>query len=93
MEGMYVTRDYFDVMGLHPVLGRTFVEAETRPKALPVILLGYDCWQRKFNGDPNIVGKTVRLSRQDAPSTVIGVMSPGVRFLPSPRRRKSPITT
>jgi putative ABC transport system permease protein len=90
MEGMYVTRDYFDVMGLHPVLGRTFVEAETRPKALPVILLGYDFWQRKFNGDPNIVGKTVRLSRQDAPSTVIGVMAPGVRFLPAPGNAKEP---
>lgn len=90
MEGMYVTREYFDVMGLHPVLGRSFVEADVRPKAPPVIILGSDFWRRKFNADPNIVGKTVRLSRQDAPSTVVGVMPAGIRFLPAPGNAKEP---
>ena len=48
-----------------------------RHRPPPVIILGYDLWQRKFNGDPNIVGKTIRMSRRDTPPTVIGVMPPG----------------
>ena len=84
IEGMWVTRDYFRVVGLQPLMGRIFSESETGAKPAPVIILGYDLWQRKFNGDPQIVGKTIRMSRQDTPPTVIGVMPPGVRFLPSP---------
>jgi putative ABC transport system permease protein len=90
LEGMYVTKEYFDVVGLQPVLGRTFVESETRPKAPPVIVLGYEFWQRQFNGDPNVLGKTVRISRQDTPPSVIGIMPPGVRFLPSPTTAQEP---
>ncbi len=52
MEGMWVTRDYFRVTGLQPMMGRTFLESETGPKPAPVIILGYELWQRKFNGDP-----------------------------------------
>ncbi len=55
-----------------------------------MIILGYDLWQRKFNGDPQIVGKTVRMSRREVPPTVIGVMPPGVRFLPSPGAAQEP---
>src|SRR5579871_902064 len=90
IEGMWVTRDYFDVIGVQPMLGRSFVESETQPNAQPTIMLGYDFWQRKLGADPNIVGKTVRISRQDAPSTVVGVMPPGVRFLPAPDTAKEP---
>ena len=66
MEGMWVTRDYFHVLGLQPVLGRTFLESETGPQPAPVIILGYDLWQRRFNGDPHIIGKKIRISRQDS---------------------------
>jgi putative ABC transport system permease protein len=90
MEGMYVTRDYFRVLGLQPLLGRTFLESETGAKPAPVIVLGYNLWQRKFNGDPQIVGRKIRISRQDTPSTVIGVMPPGIRFLPSPGAAREP---
>lgn len=90
MEGMWVTSDYFRALGLQPVLGRTFEESETGEKSAPVIILGYDLWQRKFNGDPNILGKTVRMSRADTPPTVIGVMPPHVRFLPSPGASQEP---
>ena len=71
-------------------MGRTFSESETGAKPAPVIILGYDLWQRKFNGDPHIVGKTIHISRQDTPPTVIGVMPPGVRFLPSPTNAQEP---
>ena len=60
-----------------------------KPGAPPTaILLGYDLWQREFGGDPGIVGKAVTLSRMPAPLPVVGVMPPGLRFLPDPRRRR-----
>ena len=89
VEGMVVTRDYFRVAGLQPILGRTFEEADAVP-GRPAIILGYELWQRKFNADPQIAGKTVRMSRRDVPPMVIGVMPPGVRFLPSPGAAKEP---
>jgi putative ABC transport system permease protein len=90
LEGMWVTKDYFRVAGLQPVLGRTFQDSDIGPNTPPVIILGHDLWQRKFNSDPNVVGKTMRISRQETPSTIIGVMPPGIRFLPSPSTQDEP---
>jgi putative ABC transport system permease protein len=90
MEGMWVTADYFRAVGLQPILGRTFVESEAKPGATAVIILGHNLWQRKFNGDPHIIGTTIQMSRRRTPVTVIGVMPPGVRFLPSPGVAKEP---
>jgi len=90
IEGMFVTKEYFRALGIQPVLGRAFVESETLATAKPVIILGYDLWQRTFHGDPHIIGKTVRMSRRNTPPTVIGVMPPGVRFLPSPSASQEP---
>jgi putative ABC transport system permease protein len=90
MQGMQVTKDYLQTMGLRPVLGRGFAEQDFAQGPVKVILLGYEFWQRTFNGDPKIIGQTVRISRWDVPPTVIGVMPPGVRFLPSPGAAKEP---
>ena len=90
MQGMFVTRDYFRALGLRPLIGRTFAASETGLKPAPVIILGYNLWQRKFNGDPHMLGRTIRISRQETPSTVIGVMPPGIRFLPSPGAAQEP---
>jgi putative ABC transport system permease protein len=90
LQGMPVTKDYFRVMGLQPVLGRTFTESEGRPGSAPVIIISYELWQRKFNGDPNILGKSMRVSRAQTPPTIIGVMPAGVRFLPTPMASKEP---
>ena len=92
MGGMVVTPSYFRVLGLRPILGREFVDAElARPKVPPsAIILGYDFWQRKFNGDPNIVGRTIRISRMAAPLPVVGVMPRGIRFLPDPGASSEP---
>jgi putative ABC transport system permease protein len=46
MEGMWVTKDYFHVTGLQPMIGRTFLEFETGATPAPVIILGYELWQR-----------------------------------------------
>ena len=69
---------------MHPVLECGFENQDFAVGPAKVILLGYELWQRTFNGDPKIIGKTVRISRWDLPPIVIGVMPPGVRFLPSP---------
>jgi len=90
MEGMVVSPGYFKVVGLDPILGRTFADTEGGPNSAPVIILGYDFWQRALNGDPNVVGTTLRMSRREAPLSIIGVMPPGVRFLPSPAIAQEP---
>lgn len=90
MQGMFVTRDYMPVMGLKTITGRGFEDADFSLGPTKVIVLGYEFWQRAFNGDPQIIGNTVRISRWDVPPTVIGIMQPGVRFLPSPGAAKEP---
>ena len=90
IQGMAVTREYFSVTGLQPILGRSFVEGEAGATTPPAVLIGYDLWQRKFNGDPHVIGKKIRISRWETPPTVIGVMPPGVRFLPSPGAAQEP---
>jgi len=90
MEGMAVSGDYFKALGLKAFLGRTFAEAETSYPTAPVVLIGYDLWQRAFHGDPNILGKPLRMSRRTTPPTIVGVMPPGVRFLPSPSVAEEP---
>ena len=92
MGGMVVTPSYFRVLGLRPLLGREFVDAElARPNVPPsAVILGYDLWQRKFNGDPGIVGRTIRMSRMPAPVPVVGVMPQGIRFLPDPGASSEP---
>jgi putative ABC transport system permease protein len=92
LGGMVVTSGYFRLLGLSPVLGREFTDAELgRPNVPPsAIILGHDLWQGQFNGDPGIVGKTVRISRMPAPLPVVGVMPPGLRFLPDPGAASEP---
>ena len=70
--GEVVSGNYFDVMGVKPALGRTFRPEEGRvPGAYPVVVLSYGLWARRFNSDPDILGKTVTLNSQ--PFTIIGV--------------------
>jgi putative ABC transport system permease protein len=92
LGGMVVTGDFFKILGLRPVLGREFTPSEaSRTKVPPTgIILGYELWQRKFNGDRTIIGTPVRISRYPAPFPVVGVMPPGVRFLPDPANASEP---
>ncbi len=71
-----VSANYFDVLGVRPLLGRFFLpEEETRPDAVPYIVLGYSTWKTRYAGDPQIVGKTIEIARH--PVTVIGVAPEG----------------
>jgi putative ABC transport system permease protein len=90
MQGMWITGNYMSLLGLHTMAGREFAPSDYDPNQVKCILLGYEFWQHAFNGDPQIIGKTVRISRWDVPPVVIGIMQPGVRFLPSPGASKEP---
>jgi putative ABC transport system permease protein len=71
--GELVSGNYFDVMGVKPMLGRVFSPEEDRAaNAHPVAVIGHSLWQRRFNADRGVVGKMVYLNGQ--PFTVIGVM-------------------
>ncbi|MGC1463687.1 MAG: ABC transporter permease [Terracidiphilus sp.] len=90
MQGMEVSKDYFRIMGLKTALGHGFDDSDFGQGHVKSILLGYEFWKRAFGGDPQIIGKPVRISRWDSSPVVIGVMEPGVRFLPSPGAAKEP---
>ena len=87
---MNVSKDYFRTLGLKPAVGRGFEDSDFGPGPAKTIVLGYEFWQREFGGDKQIIGKTVRMSRWDVTPVVIGVMGPGVRFLPTPGAAKEP---
>ncbi len=74
--GQSATTNYFDVVELRMPLGRGFLPAEEKQ---PVVVLGYRLWQRRFGGDPAIVGKAITLSGK--PFTVVGVAPRGFHGL------------
>jgi predicted permease len=72
MIGVLASANYFSVLGVNPLLGRTFVPAEdTGRRAHPVVVLSHSGWRRIFAGDPHVVGKTLLLNGETY--TVIGV--------------------
>jgi predicted permease len=75
LTGVAVSSNYFDVMGVQPQIGRLFHAADERGLgSAPYVVLSDALWRRVFNGDPSVVGTTVRLGEQ--PFTVIGVAAP-----------------
>ena len=74
--GYLVSGNYFDVLGVQPLLGRTFTADDDRaPNAHPVVVLTYACWQKRFAGQPEIVGSSLQINNH--PFAVIGVAPPG----------------
>ena len=73
-----VTGNYFQVMGLSPVLGRVTGPKDDGSGVAPVMVLTHDFWLKRFAGDPNIVGKQVNLDQNSI--TVIGVLQPAPFF-------------
>src|SRR6202522_1933356 len=81
IRGGVVGGTYFDVMGLHPVLGRLIGPQDDGPKAAGVVVLTYRFWTTALHKDPSVIGKTVRLgSLGDRSATVIGVLEPCVPY-------------
>jgi predicted permease len=75
-----VTANYFNTLGIHPYLGRFFLpDEDAKPGAAPVAVLGYAAWQSRFGGEPDIVGRTIKLN--DVPFTIVGVGPKGFKGL------------
>jgi len=81
VRGGVVSGNYFEVMGLRPVLGRLIGPQDDGPNAAGVIVLTYRFWSTVYKKDPSVIGKTVRLeSVGDRSATVIGVLEPSVPY-------------
>ena len=70
-----VTADFFDVLGAHAAIGRTFAPGEDAADAAPVVVLSHERWRRHFGGDPDVVGKSLAVGERRL--RVIGVMPEG----------------
>ena len=73
-----VSGSYFDVMGLHPVLGRLLDMRDDGPRAAGAMVLTYRFWTTSLKSDPSVLGKTVRLGTRSA--TIVGVLEPSVPY-------------
>jgi cell division protein FtsX len=74
-----VSSNVFGVLGVQPRVGRAFLPAEDLRGCAPVVILGHNLWQRQFDADPNLLGKTVVIDGR--PHEVIGIMPADFRFL------------
>ncbi len=70
--------NFFSVMGVDPVRGRTFQSGEDRVGAEPVVVLGHGAWERRFGSDPSIIGRAIAVGGESM--TVIGVMGKDLEF-------------
>src|SRR5713101_3063650 len=77
-----VDGSYFDVVGLHPVLGRLIGPRDDGPKAAGVVVLTYRFWSSTLRSDPSVIARTVRLGSGfgDRSATIIGVLEPSVQY-------------
>lgn len=78
VTGAAISAGMLRMLGLRPALGREFESSDDRAGANHVMMLGYSLWQRRFGGDPQVVGKTILLGTM--PHKVIGVLPQGLTF-------------
>lgn len=83
-----VTFNYFEVLGREPLYGRTFTPHEDTPGNNHVALLSYALWQRRYGGNPNIVGRSINLDGE--PTTIVGIMPADFDFPDPAERANSP---
>ena len=72
------TADFFTTYRVQPLLGRAYTAEEQVPGRNHVVLLSHAFWQSRFNGDPGVIGRTLRLNAE--PVTIIGVMPRGSTY-------------
>ena len=78
LQGARVSAELFPLLGIDPVRGRHFLPEEDRPAARHVALVSYGLWQRRFDGDPGVLGRTIDLD--DEPHEIVGVLPEDCRF-------------
>jgi putative ABC transport system permease protein len=75
LTGMQVSPEFFSILQVSPVLGRSFIPAEGLPGQEHVAILSFGLWQSRFGGDPTVVGRKIVVD--GAPNTIVGVMQRG----------------
>jgi putative ABC transport system permease protein len=78
LRGVRVSSDFFQAVGVSPILGHAFTAEEDMPNRAPIAIISYGLWQRHFGGDQNVIGKTMTLTGQNV--MVVGVMPQGFQF-------------
>jgi putative ABC transport system permease protein len=78
LQGRLVSAEFFTTLGVKPLVGRDFLAEEDRPGATPAVILSYGLWQRRFGGDPGVIGKQLTLNNQSF--TVVGVAPSNFKF-------------
>ncbi len=78
VQGLYISASGFRVLEVSPLIGRYFVPEDDQPAAPPVAVLGSTIWRSRFDADPGVIGRTIRVNGIDA--TVVGVMPEGFAF-------------
>src|SRR5215471_6934166 len=73
IPGVRVTANYFSLLGIKPTIGRDFTEAEDHPNRGRVVIISDGLWRRRFNADPSVVGRTIRMNDNDY--QVLGVLA------------------
>jgi putative ABC transport system permease protein len=79
VPAVYVSANLLDTLGVTPILGRNFEAAEDLPGGPPAVVLSHAAWQRRFGGDPSVIGTRVTVEATGA--TIVGVLPAGVHFL------------
>ncbi len=80
ITGLRLTQNILPLLGVEPIAGRWFAEGEDKNGADHEVILSYQLWQRRFSGDPNVVGKTVTMNNEGY--TIVGVMPKDFKFAP-----------
>jgi putative ABC transport system permease protein len=78
VSAQLATPELFQVLGVNPIMGRSITQEDAKPDAASVVVLSYGLWQRRFGGDPNVVGKSIMLN--GAPVSVIGILPAGFQW-------------
>ena len=78
LEGVAITPEVFEVLGVQPLLGRAFTKEDAKNEADRVVVITYPLWKSAFGSDPKIIGQQINISAR--PHTVIGVMPPDWKF-------------
>ena len=88
---MHVSPDFFATLGVALAAGRPFSDQETLPGADRVVILSDRAWRDRFDADPHILGRTIRIDR--VPRTIVGVLAPTFRFLSSQAQLYVPLAS
>jgi putative ABC transport system permease protein len=78
VEGARITASLFPLLGVEAIRGRHFLEEEDKPGAAPAAIIGYGLWQRRFGGDPGVIGRSARIDGGSV--TIVGIMPAGFSF-------------